>query len=221
LPNTAQKIGSSVRGRAITVAKFGSGPRRLLVVGGVHGDELGDDVARLLAARLRKEPSLVPANTTIHVIECLNPDGRAANTRGNSRKVDLNRNMPSKNWAPKLDKRDNSSTRGLSGGVSAGSEPESKALIRYLDQGFDVVISLHSRGGFVDFNGPGAEIIAKRISEVTGLPVQGLSYQPYIRGSMGLFIPENYRKPLITLELNSSKLTPPLLRGILSVAATN
>ena len=49
-------IGRSVQHRAIVVARFGSGARRLLVVGGVHGNEYGTAVAARFAAYLAAHP---------------------------------------------------------------------------------------------------------------------------------------------------------------------
>ena len=43
-------IGRSLRGRPILAARFGSGARHVLIVGGVHGDEAGTAVATKFAA---------------------------------------------------------------------------------------------------------------------------------------------------------------------------
>ena len=213
-------IGSSVRGVPIPLVRFGSGPRRLLVVGGVHGNEYGAAVAEQLVSALRAQPDLVPAGSTIEVIACLNPDGRAAHTRANINGVDINRNLPASTWAAKLDKRDSSGGQGLTGGTTPASEPETKAFLAAYTTGYSAIISLHSRGGLVDFDGPGAEALAKEISVATGLPVKHLAYQPYIRGSMGQYLAEK-GTPLVTVELNDQTLTDKLRSGILMVAGQN
>jgi predicted deacylase len=212
-----ERIGQSVKGTPIVAYRFGSGERRFLVIGGVHGDEYGIDVAEALVKRLSAEPSLVPAGIEIHVIPSVNPDGEAANTRGNANDVDLNRNFPSKNWTSKLPAGDTSARReGLSGGKGAGSEPETKAMVDYLRRKFVNVVSLHSEGGIVDFDGPGGPSVAKRVSKAIGLPVDHVGYQSSVHGSMGLYIPETYSIPIITIELNSPKLTDKTLDGILA-----
>ena len=63
-------------------------PRRLLIVGTVHGDEpAGLTVTRRL---LRVSP---PQHAELWVVPDLNPDGRAAGTRANAAGVDLNRDF--------------------------------------------------------------------------------------------------------------------------------
>jgi murein peptide amidase A len=89
-------LGHSALGRPIAVYRFGDAdaPRRLLVVGCIHGDECaGMKVTDLL---LRAGP---PVNTEVWVVQNLNPDGRARGTRQNGRGVDLNRNFGAM-WKP-------------------------------------------------------------------------------------------------------------------------
>jgi protein MpaA len=118
---TRQLIGHSVRGWAIYAYQRGdpSGPT-VLVVGSIHGNEPGG-VA--VARRLLKMPA--PESVDLWVILNLNPDGRAAGTRGNAHGVDLNRNFPWR-W------------RHLSGAFYSGrrplSEPESRAAYRLIER---------------------------------------------------------------------------------------
>src|SRR5665647_3338198 len=81
-----------------------------------------------------------------------------------------------------------------------GSEPETKALLAYLKQGFAAVLSLHSRAGILDCNGPGGAALAKRMAALCRLPVGHLGYQPYITGSLGDYVPAKYGIPIITVE---------------------
>ena len=92
----------------------------MLVVGSIHGNEPGGvAVARRLLAR----PA--PEDVDLWVILNLNPDGRAARTRGNAHGVDLNRNFPWR-WRP------------LGGAFFSGrralSEPESRAAYRLIEE---------------------------------------------------------------------------------------
>jgi len=118
---TRHLIGRSVRGRAIYAYQRGDsyGPS-VLVVGSIHGNEPGG-VA--VARRLLKTPA--PEGIDLWVILNLNPDGRAAGTRGNAHGVDLNRNFPWR-W------------RCLSGAFDSGrhglSEPESRAAYRLIER---------------------------------------------------------------------------------------
>ena len=211
-------IGRSVRGRRIVAAQFGEGLRRILVIGGVHGDEAGTPVAARFAAYLATHPEAVPAGARIDVIRCLDPDGRALNTRGNARGVDLNRNLPTADWRGILRRGDPSALLGLSGGSRPDSEPETKALLAYLKQGFAVVVSLHSHAGVLDSSGPGGGALARRMSRLCGLPVGRLSYQAYITGSLGGYVPKKYGIPIVTVELRNATFGRGL-RSALLVAA--
>jgi protein MpaA len=118
---TRHLIGHSVRGRAIYAYQRGDpyGPT-VLVVGSIHGNEPGGVavVRRLLKMQ-------APEGIDLWLIPNLNPDGRAAGTRGNAHGVDLNRNFPWR-W------------RRLSGAFYSGrrslSEPESRAAYRLIER---------------------------------------------------------------------------------------
>jgi predicted deacylase len=206
-------IGHSRQRRPIVAAQFGSGTRRLLVIGGVHGREFGRIVALRLAAYLVTHPQAVPQSTRIDVLPCLNPDGAALGRRGNARRVDLNRNLPTSDWRRVLRPGDPAS-RSCNGGSAPSSEPETQALLAYLRRGYDAVISLHSQGGFIDFNGPHARAIARAMSRACGLPLGRIAYQSSITGSLGEYVPVAYGIPVITVELSRPRLTRGLLAAV-------
>ena len=212
-------IGRSRQGRRIVAATFGSGPRRLLVIGGVHGREFGRAVAERLAVYLAGHPQAVPPGVRVDVLPCLNPDGTALRRRGNARHVDLNRNLPTSDWRRVLRAGDPAS-RDCKGGSAPASEPETQALLRYLRQGFDSVISLHSQGGFIDFNGPHAHALATVMSRACGLPVARIAYQSSITGSLGEYVPAVYRVPVITVELRRPVLTHGLINAVVKTSST-
>jgi predicted deacylase len=202
-------IGWSVLGRPILVATFGSGRRRVLVVGGFHGNEYGANLAERLASYLRAHPTAVPSGTRVDVVGCLNPDGRAAGTRANANGVDLNRNLPSSSWAPLVWRR-------CSAGARPGSEPETAALLSLLGQGYSRVISLHSAGGLVDYDGPGARRLAATVAAAWHMPVVYLAAQHHYTGTLGQYVPERYRIPVITVELLHPRLSSRALAGLLA-----
>ncbi len=217
-PATWVVIGHSRQGRRIVAARFGSGPRRLLVIGGVHGQEFGRRVAKRLADYLLTHPGTIPPGSRIDVLPCLNPDGAALRRRGNARNVDLNRNFPTADWRHELRSGDPAASE-CNGGTGPGSEPETRALLAYLRQGFDGVISLHSRGGFIDFNGPHSRRVAAVMARASGLPVERIAYQSSITGSLGEYGPEAYHLPVITVELSQPRLTRGLIDAVLHASA--
>jgi murein peptide amidase A len=111
-------IGRSVEHRAITGEHraWPGATKRVLVIGDIHGDEqAGERVVRRLAR------GALPPEVDLWLLRTANPDGVAADTRTNARRVDLNRNFPYR-WAPV--------GRGTStwSGPRPLSEPESRAL---------------------------------------------------------------------------------------------
>lgn len=213
-----ETIGSSVKGRDITVAHFGTGSRRLLIVGGVHPNETGVAVAEKFIAYLKAHPDAVPKGARIDVIPCLNPDGRVAGTRGNADDVDLNRNFPSSSWRSALSSGDPSAGCGLTGGRSAGSEAETRVLMAYLERGFDVELSLHCDAGILDCHGRGGTALGKRMAALCDLPVGRLTYESKMTGTLEQYVAETYHIPAITVELRDAELRSGLCRALLEAA---
>jgi protein MpaA len=127
IPNVAplrpQTIGYSVQGRPIELHTLVPGPRPVLVMGAIHGDEpTSENVSRGLLNDLRLNPSLA-GGTPVVIIPVANPDGLAMKSRTNANKIDVNRNFPSKNFG-KVEPG-----RTFRGGTIPASEPETRALI--------------------------------------------------------------------------------------------
>lgn len=162
-------LGRSVRGRPVIAVELGdpASPRKVLVVGCVHGNEpAGIAIARALAA------GPVPAHADLWVIPVLNPDGVAARTRGNAHGVDLNRNFPA-GWR----------SLGPSGseffaGSGPLSEPESRsaaAVIRRIRP--TVGIWFHQHMAVVDTS-QGPRDVERRFARQVGLPTRPLTDYP-------------------------------------------
>ena len=83
-------LGRSVEGRPIRAWRIGNprSPRRVLVIGCIHGNECAGTA---VTQRLVNLPR--PIALDLWVVQNLNPDGLAHGTRSNARGVDLNRDF--------------------------------------------------------------------------------------------------------------------------------
>lgn len=190
-------IGHSIEGREIVLERFGDGPVGVLLLGGIHGDEVTSvNVSRGLAGLLRSQPELIPPGRTVAVIEVANPDGYASKTRSNARGIDLNRNFPARNFAP-------GGGRGFRGGAKPASEPETRALLAAIAAVRPrLIISVHSIRGPKqqnNYDGP-AEAPARLMAEHNGYPVTANIGYP-TPGSLGSYAGIDLQIPIITLEL--------------------
>ena len=161
-------VGTSVEGRKIESYAYGSGEKRIVFVGGVHGGYEWNSV--LLAYRfmdyLDSNPEATPKNLSVTVMPSLNPDGVFKVTgkegrftvadvstdkkiletgRFNANGVDLNRNFDCK-WQPKGTWK----SKTVSAGTVAFSEPEARALQSFvLENNPTAVIFWHSQANAV------------------------------------------------------------------------
>jgi len=102
LCNTAQlqaSDASSVKGRTIYTSSINpvQTGARVLVIGGIHGDELSSASMALHWIRYAQQS---PTNVQWKFIPALNPDGLFSQPakRVNANGVDLNRNFPTSDW---------------------------------------------------------------------------------------------------------------------------
>lgn len=195
----------SVNGRPIMLREFAPARgslARVLVVGGIHGDELTSVAIVFRWIELLKQGTGEPAQYHWRVIPLLNPDGLLARprpTRVNARGVDLNRNFPTDNWADEAHHYWSVSTRRdprRFPGVAPRSEPESSWL-HYEITTFkpDVIISVHAPYSVLDFDGPPA---VKPPLKFGRLKLHRLGVYP---GSLGNFGGLKEGIPVVTLEL--------------------
>ncbi|MBC7565018.1 DUF2817 domain-containing protein [Candidatus Saccharibacteria bacterium] len=151
-------IGYSVRGRAIVAYTFGSGGSTTLFTGGMHGSEpSGMSTMQAWVSYLQANGYKVPADKTVVIVPNTNPDGIAVGSRNNINNVNIDRNFPASNWRPDIDTASGLLPTG--GGTSAGSEPETKALIALTTQLRPrLEVSFHAQGSLVGANQYGDSI---------------------------------------------------------------
>jgi len=191
-----QTIGQSRQGRPLRITRLGRGPRRVLWVGGIHGNERE---GRISTAELPRALLATPAaveQVTLTILEDVNPDGTAQNTRGNAHGVDLNRNYPASNFKP---------SRLF--GLRPLDQPEAKALHDLiLDEKPHLVIVAHSwhDDHFINFDGP-SEHLAERFSKLSGYRVKPSDAISPTPGSLGSWVGGTLGIPILTLEYHRGR----------------
>jgi len=146
-------IGYSEQGRAIVAYIFGSGSKKVLFQGAMHGNE-GNTKALLdtWIGALEASSGQIPKGTQVVVIPLVNPDGYAIGTRNNARNVDLNRNFDTTDWQSDVETVNGKPLEG-GGGSSPESESEAEALADYTRQlSPSLTLSYHSVASYVIAN---------------------------------------------------------------------
>ncbi len=209
-------------GHPLIYAEFGGGKETMLILGGVHPDELTPvHVAFRVARFLHENPKQI--NPGIHVViaPLVNPDGFLRNlpTRTNSNGVDLNRNFFTLDWFAKAkrlwqDRRERAAKHFP--GYFPNSEIETLFQIQLVDQYKpDKILSIHAPLGFLDYDGPGdgdrtqlsptqkrAKQLVHSISEKSqNYKVVDYTFYP---GSLGNFAGNERHIPTVTLELETT-----------------
>jgi len=173
-------IGYSIENRPQNVYRYGQGPVNKFILAGIHGGSEWNtiELAGQLIAYLNDHPERVPKDTTLFILEDLNPDGAArahgVDGRVNANGVELNHNWPY-NWKADWPRDGCWIWRKVTGGTSGGSEPEVQNVIKFIDKIKPIaLISYHSAalgifpGGKPDF-GP-SKSLAAAVAEVSNYP---------------------------------------------------
>ena len=113
---------------------------------------------------LRAEP--VADGVELWIVESMNPDGQAAQERGNANGVDLNRNFPH-NWGPIGEPGDSQHA-----GPGPASEPETQAMANFMTQLQPDITIWYHQDLFVINPSQGREgRVRERYAQLTGLPM--------------------------------------------------
>ena len=185
--------GHSLEGHSIPAYKTDiKAQKYLYLIGGVHGDEVeGVYVLKELFSWLKSEHSL--KDLPMIVIPILNVDGYQNRTRVNAHLVDLNRNLPTKDWST-----DHKEPR-YNPGPKPLSEPENQFLVKLMDKykpGF--IISFHTWKPILNFNGE-CKDVAEFLNKYNNYEMAGDIGYP-TPGSLGTFAVEKYQSPVLTFE---------------------
>lgn len=186
-------------------SKVGRAPIRILLLGGIHGDEL---TASAIVFHWMRYVQAPPAREfQWNVIPVVNPDGllAAKPMRMNANGVDLNRNFPTPDWerdAPrywtKVTRRD---PRRFPGKAPL-SEPETRWLYEEMERFKPhIIISVHAPFGVLDFDGP-----APAPTRFGRLLINRVGVYP---GSLGNYSGRHKNVPVITIELPNALVMPP------------
>ena len=180
-PAQPMQVGRSVLGNAINL--YGARRANLLVLGGVHGDES----EAIFLAHL-----LLAGGCPAPILPCVNPDGAFLRQRWNRNNVDLNRNLPSREWKP------TAVNPRYPPGAFPASEPETTAFLQAREKvDPSTVLSLHSyKESFIEIErdasqlSPGLNAAIAEYTDEVGIE-RRLSIGYPTPGAMGAFGREN------------------------------
>lgn len=180
--------------------------KRILVIGGIHGDELTS-----VSTVFRWLDWVDQPNARFYqwrFIPAANPDGLLAkpSTRVNSNGVDLNRNFKTPEWDKHAQEywiqRNHRDPRRFPG-KSAASEIETRWLQKQIEEFRpDLVISVHAPFNLLDYDGPVPQPI-----RFGRLVLNRLGVYP---GSMGNYSGLFKQIPVVTIELPKATIMPTL-----------
>lgn len=204
---------TSTLGKPLIFAQFGNAAGNCtLFLGGVHGDEAPAVYVLLKMAEYIADHPTLFQDKCIIIAPLVNPDGFFCRPqrRVNANGVDINRNMPTKDWTAKAHRqwREKQKRNGrYYPGKRAASEQETAfqvALIkRFRPQ---KILSLHSPLGLYDYDGPSSDLDSfarwlDSVSRETNHPIKKFGYFP---GSLGNYAGNERGIFTLTLELQSS-----------------
>ncbi len=182
--------------------QFGTSGPQVLILGGVHGDE----VEGVIAAQGLLERFLIsfPFHLQVCLVPTFNLDGVLAKTRVNSRGVDLNRNLPTKDWSAEI------KTPRYNPGPRPLSEPENQGLVNYLAiHQPSFVLTLHSWFPVLNVNGD-CLAEAQAIAGVTNYKIdQDIGYPT--PGCLGTYAGLERKSPVLTYEIERGLSAEPIL----------
>lgn len=199
----AYKFGTSELGLMIPGFQFGNSTKKVLLLAGVHGDEVeGVALAYQLVEEFSKDFNY---DLELHIVPSFNMDGVLLSQRKNWNGVDLNRNLPSKDWTTEVSKES------YYPGKSANSEIENQNLVKWIEQNKPTyIVSLHSFSRYLlNVNGDCGEF-ANVIHKITSYPIEESIGYP-TPGCLGTYTGLEMGIPTLTYELHRGEKLDDLL----------
>ncbi len=190
---TAFIFGQTTTGLPIMGYRFGTLGPKVLIIGGVHGDEIeGVWAANGLLAAVSERFDL---RIQLTLVPMFNFDGVLARDRRNANKIDLNRNLPTIDWS------ENVASERYFPGLKANSESENQALVQFLQSNEkpSLIISLHSWKPMLNINGK-CRTVAEAISATTGYIIDETIGYP-TPGCLGTYAGLERSLPTLTYEI--------------------
>lgn len=206
IPQEVKKysIGKSAGGSEINLFEIESGPKKILLMAGTHGNEVGTvKLAENIAGWLNANKENF-SNLSFYIIPCLNPDGFAQAKKNpnyfgggkigrfNGNSVDLNRNFPVQSfrsesfwyWGKNYEDSEK-----VFCGPGGGSESETQALIKFIhEKEIKIIFSFHNVGSdVITNNSPFAKEIGHIYAQNSGFRLLGpeCNYSRDFSGWMG------------------------------------
>lgn len=208
-------LGKSSSGLPLIGYEFGYQGPRIWHIAGIHGNEW-EGVRALRCALAEFLAHGFPFSCRLLLVPEWNPDGVLRGTRLNGNGVDLNRNLPTKDWdhrafSPKYPP-----------GPFALSEPENQALVAELARDRPkFILSAHSWHPLINTNGP-CDAEANVLNTRTGYRIDPSIGYP-TPGCLGTFTGLERGIPTITLEISrncthehiDTKIAPAIIESLL------
>jgi len=202
----ASQNGFPILVRRIPAAKGAPAqPVRVMLLGGIHGDELTASAIVFQWLQWMQAPEAQQLSWS--VVPVVNPDGLLAPKpkRVNANGVDLNRNFPTPGWEQEAPQYWANATRSdprRFPGKAPLSEPETRWLYQEMEHFRpQVIISVHAPFGVLDFDGP-----APAPTRFGRLLINRVGVYP---GSLGNYSGRHKNVPVITIELPNALSMPP------------
>jgi len=205
-----QVYGFSVKGDPLLVYTFGdeTSSNRSLILSAVHGDEVTPVYfGQQLISWLKKKK----LSGYVVLAPLVNPDGVFRNARTNEKRVDLNRNFPTKDWSNKAHQEwiAQGRQRRRYPGDYPLDQPETKFQKMLLDSFNPTkILSIHAPLNHLDYDGPSindqrfkSEYVKQCLSFKTELKASSTGVFP---GSLGNYAGKDLGIATLTLELPSA-----------------